>query len=251
VRIAGKNPAFQFYPKDWTADTGKLTPASRGIWIDLICDMWAQDPKGQTSGTIAELASTARCSEQQILDAIAQFERLHTCDVSRDCHGIVTLLSRRMIRDEKARKEDLKRQREHRLNRNSHAIVTPLSRDSHTLSSSPTPTPCPTDNPPKPPDGGLERAQWLFDLIRHKAPSLTAAGVFQAIRDCETAATAEQMLDVARRLMDVTGSFSDPVAKIARVYGDIVHPPDWAKKRAADDDGDTPKEAVFDPAKLT
>jgi len=221
-RTAGKNPAFQFYPKDWTADTRKLSPASRGIWIDLICDMWAQEPKGTTTGTIGELARAAHCTDNEIDAAIDQFQRLNICDVSRDCNGIVTLTCRRMVRDEQGRRKTARRVSEHR-QRN--VAVTELSRDSNAHSPTPTPTPCTTYTPPKPSDGGLERAAWLLDRIRIKAPSATVETVALALRGCE-GATAKQMEAIAVRLESVTGNFGDPVAKIQRVAGDIVHPPE-------------------------
>lgn len=167
---SGKNPAFQFYPKDWTADTGKLCPASRGIWIDLICNMWAQEQKGVTSGTEDELACACRCKIDEIQHAISQFERLNTCDVSRDSHGVVTLSCRRMIRDEKQRRIDSDRQKKHRR----HGFVTSLSQESHATSPTPTPTPCTTYIPPLPPQTDRERVEIDLQIPPNADPQKTA-----------------------------------------------------------------------------
>lgn len=42
-------PSFQFYPKDWLSDVAvrSLSPAARGIWIDLLCAMWTSPTRGE------------------------------------------------------------------------------------------------------------------------------------------------------------------------------------------------------------
>jgi uncharacterized protein YdaU (DUF1376 family) len=39
-----KSPAFQFYPKDWLSDAEvrAMTPAQRGIYIDLLAHLWTE-----------------------------------------------------------------------------------------------------------------------------------------------------------------------------------------------------------------
>lgn len=36
-------PYFNFYPKDWLADTGHLTYEQRGVFHDLLCHMWLRE----------------------------------------------------------------------------------------------------------------------------------------------------------------------------------------------------------------
>lgn len=40
----GKDPAFLFYPKDWLADTGRLSKEEIGCYITLICHQWNEGP---------------------------------------------------------------------------------------------------------------------------------------------------------------------------------------------------------------
>jgi uncharacterized protein YdaU (DUF1376 family) len=48
-----KSPAFQFYPKDWLSDVKvmSMTPAQRGIYIQLLCFMWLEDDCSLPSST--------------------------------------------------------------------------------------------------------------------------------------------------------------------------------------------------------
>ena len=96
--MSGKNPAFQFYPNDYFRDTRVLTPEARGIWMDVLCVLWWTDPfvrkKTLPTGDWARLLSV---SGSEFERSISEFERHNICNVSRDSHGDVTLMSRRML----------------------------------------------------------------------------------------------------------------------------------------------------------
>lgn len=51
--MSEKSPAFQFYPKDWLSDVKviSMTPAQRGIYIQLLCFMWLEDDCSLPSDT--------------------------------------------------------------------------------------------------------------------------------------------------------------------------------------------------------
>lgn len=213
--MSGKNPAFQFYPGDWRADTGKLTPASRGVWIDLICDMWSQVPKGVTAGTVDELAMTARCSEPQLEAALEQFKRLNICNVSTDCQGIVTLTCRRMVRDEKKRVEWKNWQRSSRGKRGvskkvsgkCQADVMPYL---HSSSS------CPTDIlTPQAPQGGDvgDRFRGLFGELSEsgKLPALTYAALVMWMKNAGPYADDPRVQSgIVEAVRSVSGTISMP-----------------------------------------
>jgi len=65
-----KAPAFQFYVGDWIQDTRILTPASRGIWADLLCFMWRSDERGKVTGTYPQLARLLSASETEIREIL-------------------------------------------------------------------------------------------------------------------------------------------------------------------------------------
>jgi hypothetical protein len=52
----GKNPAFQFYPKDWRSDIElqSCSLEARGLWIELICLMHLGTPYGYLTANTAD-----------------------------------------------------------------------------------------------------------------------------------------------------------------------------------------------------
>jgi hypothetical protein len=102
----GKNPAFQFFPGDWLRDTRVLTPEAKGVWIDLLCAMWWESPRGRLSHSYAEYARIANYHSdlRSIEEIIAELEINHICDVEeKQDTGEVIIICRRM------HKEDLSR----------------------------------------------------------------------------------------------------------------------------------------------
>lgn len=138
-------PAFQFYPGDWLRDPQlrMATPASRGIWFDLLCHMWNAPERGVIIGTADQLQRLASCSADDFSTFLDELDTLKFGDLSRESNGQLRVINRRMVRDEKARKDAAIRQRRHRegnLSRPRHAVVTPLvtgaSQQNHNGSSS-------------------------------------------------------------------------------------------------------------------
>ena len=111
-----KAPAFQFYPADWLKDPGLAMAswASQGIWIRVLCHMWEAPNRGELTGPIGGFCRMIGCTETEFEAFYAEAEALKFGDVSRDCHGAVTVRNRRMIKDEKTRKDWRIRQGRHR-----------------------------------------------------------------------------------------------------------------------------------------
>lgn len=63
-----KFPWLKFYPGDWLKEPSLTvcSPATRGIWIDLICIMHESGRVGEVSGTVEQLAKLARCSAAEM-----------------------------------------------------------------------------------------------------------------------------------------------------------------------------------------
>ena len=95
-------------------------PATRGIWIDLICAMHMLDRCGSVSGMPDELARLARCSVQDVRVAVSDLRAHDVADIS-ESNGIINRRMRRAFRDRKSNQE---RQRRHR-----GSGVAPPSRD--------------------------------------------------------------------------------------------------------------------------
>jgi hypothetical protein len=102
-----KMPAFMFYPGDWKKDPNlsKCSPATRGIWIDLICAMHDGGRTGTLTGTVAELAQICRCTRAEMRHALAELGRAKTANVTFSDGRLqkCTVINRRMLREAKSR----------------------------------------------------------------------------------------------------------------------------------------------------
>jgi hypothetical protein len=126
-----KNPAFQFYPGDWLRDgIAGCSLAAQGLWLRLMLIMHDSPRYGYLclpNGDPIPPASAARlcgCSEVDY-DALTA-ELIRAGVPSTTSSGII--FSRRMVRDEKQRKEWRKRQEIHRLTKRD---VTQMSPQCH------------------------------------------------------------------------------------------------------------------------
>ncbi len=108
-------PWFKFDTAAWIQDTRVLSPVAKGFWIDVLCFMWKKDDdQGSLSGPVPMLARITGTPESDVIASIEEFEIFNICDVSRDGHGTVTLVSRRMSRLCKERNDAAERQRNKR-----------------------------------------------------------------------------------------------------------------------------------------
>lgn len=123
-----KMPWMKFWVSDWMMDErlAQCSPSTRGIWMDLLCVMHASGRTGELSGTIDQLARVARCTPDEMLSALRELRQTVTAE-SRESHGVVTVINRRMSRDHKEREmANLRQQR-----KRGHAAVTPESPPCH------------------------------------------------------------------------------------------------------------------------
>lgn len=121
-------PYFPFYPGDWLKDPALslCTPATRGVWIDLLSAMHEAGRVGSLSGTREQLARLARCVPADLAQALTDLQTTGAADVS-ERNGCVTVTNRRMVREAKERADNALRQAKHRGKSSSNAPITPLS----------------------------------------------------------------------------------------------------------------------------
>ena len=160
VRGLMKRPAFQFYPGDWLNDAGLrlCSLPARGLWLEMMCFMHQATPYGHLliAGRVPNPAELAKVLGERDISVTEWIEELERNEVfSRSTDGVI--YSRRMVQDEKNRKQWAKRQRNHRnpndnsqrdngvTDGNSHANVTAESHLSSSSSSSS--TSCTTSSP--------------------------------------------------------------------------------------------------------
>jgi len=120
-----KPPAAQFYWNEYLRDTRILTPASRGLWADMLGFMWYSKPRGILMGTYDQFARMLSCTTPEAQSAIQELNVTKVADVTLgngDGNGLVTVLNRRMYREDKARESTRKR-----VSRFRNAVIKPES----------------------------------------------------------------------------------------------------------------------------
>lgn len=118
-----KLPFMKFFPKDWLFDTRILTHYEKSVLIDLICFMWDQPERGVLIGRPEDLGRMVGMEWGEMEVAINGLKNKKVINVTED-NGEVTLVSRRIIREEKERESNNIRQSRFR---NTHS-VTPIKR---------------------------------------------------------------------------------------------------------------------------
>ena len=128
-----KLPFMKWYCGDWKKDpcVSMCSPATRGIWFDLLNAMHELDQSGIITGTLDSLARAGRCSLAELETALEELASTDVANVTRSvtrdgnvtakCE-IVTLKNRRMVREAHARKSHNERQSRYRARQNGHEI---------------------------------------------------------------------------------------------------------------------------------
>jgi hypothetical protein len=131
--VTDKYPYMQFFVNDWLSDPllSRCKPATRGIWLDLLCHMHNLDRSGVVSGSLQDLARLTRSSAGEFRGALSDLQSQDAADVTvRD--GIITLVNRRMNREYRSRKSNQTRQNRYRSRQRGEDVtleVTPPLRD--------------------------------------------------------------------------------------------------------------------------
>jgi len=115
--MSNKQPALLFYTGDWIKDpaVSACTPATRGIWIDLLCAMHELNRSGQLRGTKDQLSRIARCQTAEFELALTELQITGAADVE-ERNEIITITNRRMVRESKNRSFNALRQTRFRIN---------------------------------------------------------------------------------------------------------------------------------------
>jgi hypothetical protein len=143
-------PSFQLYPGDWLRDP-QLQSTSyevRGIWFQVLCNMHFEPQRGVLYRPLVgllQLLGLDQAAWERFSNAVRDYG---FCDLEVNGDGEVTLRSRRMMRDERERKQHNSRQRRYRDAQDDGEVtpevtvrVTPMLH--HSSSSSPIPFPDP------------------------------------------------------------------------------------------------------------
>ena len=107
----GKLPYFEFYPSDWANDTSMLPLKIKGAWIDILCGMWWNGSRGELTGSWEDFSRYLRVDVDETKYCIQCLITYKICDVNTLPNGNLTLISRRIKKDEKNRINNKLRQR--------------------------------------------------------------------------------------------------------------------------------------------
>ena len=97
----GKNPAFQFYPGDWTRDLDDQDLEIEGAWIRVICRLWWSEKRGEATKPLKEWARILRKTEQKTIKIFQILIEKHIADGSILDNQNITIISRRMVSDDR------------------------------------------------------------------------------------------------------------------------------------------------------
>jgi hypothetical protein len=145
--MAGKNPAFQFYPSDWSRDLEEHPLEIEGAWIRICCKLWWSETRGELSRTIEQWARILRVDQAMAVEILRYLSIEKIGDVKINGalgfsinfptpNDILTVISRRMIKDERNRNLNTLRQRKWYDKQKPNAEPKQYSQDSSVLLSS-------------------------------------------------------------------------------------------------------------------
>jgi len=148
--MAKSPPSTPFYWNDYFRDTRVLQPASRGIWMDLLCKLHESGRRGEVTLPLASWLQWCSCP-QDVFFAAAQdivvtevgMIAVSGCDIRAsvtlyhdDVTVLVTVKNRRMLRESKARESERLRQQKSRKSRAGHVDGHASVLECHTAPSS-------------------------------------------------------------------------------------------------------------------
>lgn len=112
-----KLPYIPFFTGDWLKDPelSLCSPATRGVWMDLLCAMHERDRSGELSGTTEQLCRLARCQTVELTHALTELQTTGAAVVT-ERNKIVTVVNRRMYREKNQRLKTRDRVAKHRCN---------------------------------------------------------------------------------------------------------------------------------------
>lgn len=104
---------MKFFPTDYVVDTRPLTLAERGLWVDILCILWREDPRGSATWPAEVWAGKCGCSVEQFLTHLQGIKYHQIGHVSIVEHQ-VSISSRRMQREQTRKEQNKLAQRKHR-----------------------------------------------------------------------------------------------------------------------------------------
>lgn len=109
-----KLPFMQFYPADYLRDTRCLSLAARGAWMDILCTLWNSPKRGKRTLTVEGWAGEIGKASAEVSLVLMELEANQIGKIFHENDAKITIMSQRMLRDDKNRKAAAQRKREQR-----------------------------------------------------------------------------------------------------------------------------------------
>lgn len=100
----GKNPAFQFYPGDWTRDLDDYPLEIEGAWIRICCRLHWSNPYGSATKSLTEWAYVLRTHPNKAGVILKTLLKKHIATGEYLDNQNITISSKRMMEDDRIRK---------------------------------------------------------------------------------------------------------------------------------------------------
>src|SRR5574343_943099 len=95
----GKDPAFQFYPSDWTRDLDDQDLEIEGAWIRICCRLWWSDTPGRATKSLREWSYVLRTHPNKTGVLLKTLLRKGIATGEFLDNQNITIISRRMVHD--------------------------------------------------------------------------------------------------------------------------------------------------------
>jgi hypothetical protein len=122
----GKLPFMKFFPGDFDRDMSAHPLEIRGAWISIIDHLWFSEPRGRSTHSFDQWARVLGSDEETAKRIIDYLLHNKIADCNVECNGNVTVVSRRIEREEKDRENTKLRVDRFRKKSSCNADVTPL-----------------------------------------------------------------------------------------------------------------------------
>lgn len=111
-----KAPASQFYWNDWARDLEEHPLEIEGAWIRICSKLWYSETRGELRKTLDQWGRILRISPEDALRVLRYIKEEQIGTIPNDLtepNGKITVICRRMVREEKIRESNRLRQRRH------------------------------------------------------------------------------------------------------------------------------------------
>lgn len=98
-----RQPYIPLYIGDWEQDVNGLSIEAEGAWLKVIFKCWRNE--GSFTATVDIMARVCKVTPEKFVDILLEWEIGNICEITRHDNGLITLASRRILRDREISKE--------------------------------------------------------------------------------------------------------------------------------------------------